>query len=276
MNYTETLKTLQDYYSNLLIVQYHGKPKADATIRQLTQLIYSTMILMQIQNAFDWETATGKQLDIIGQWVGISRSYNVNIITQPKLAYLEYKNLYPNVISSAVQGGYSDYTTFSDNDGGFLRYNDLQSITNQLDDNNYRVVIGLKIIYNNIHHTSGEVDNAIWNYFGGLNLYSDADIALNTKLYSDKELTSYYGEIIDITSNIITVETEYGNNTYEYSYSNSIDDIYDIRLGNIYTTWLDNTIIYNYPTSYEEIMQICLYKGVLPAPIGTEIQLRSY
>ena len=216
MDYKDILKKLQEYYANLLIVQYNSKPKAKATIEKLTGLIYANMILLQIQNAFDWRTAKGKQLDIIGQWVGVSRSYTINLITKNKLAYLQYSKLVPRVINSALQGGYSNYETFGDNDGGQLRYNDLQSVSNELNDDAYRVIIGLKIIYNNINHTAGEIDKAIWEYFGGA-VYTAWDMV---------------------------------NNPQE--------------------------IIYYYPESYAEIILFAEYKGVLPAPIGTKINVIEY
>lgn len=210
MDYKKTLKILQEYYSNLLIVQYNGRPKAKETIQQLVNLVYASMILLQIQDAFDWKTAVGEQLNIIGQWVGVSRSYNKNLIVTPKLSYPQYPMLAttpPTV--SLLQGGYSDYETFDDNDGGQLRYEDLQSITNELEEEDYRIIIGLKIIYNSINHTAGEIDKAIWEYFNH----------------------------------------------------------------DVVTVWSDRTLIYQYPSEYEGIMQIAYYKGVLPAPIGTQIQL---
>ena len=49
-NYLEIQNTLLDYYSNLLIVQYNGKPKATAFIKLLTKMILANMIIMQIMN----------------------------------------------------------------------------------------------------------------------------------------------------------------------------------------------------------------------------------
>ena len=215
MDYSDTTNQLKEYYSNTLIMQYNNKPKAKQTIEFLVDLIFADALLMQIQDAFDWKTAVGEQLDIIGKWVGVSRVFNINLITTPKLSYPQYSRLLPVDETSALQGGYSDYSTFSDNDGGQLRYSDLQTIDNGLDDDNYRVIIGLKIIYNSINHTAGEIDKAIWEYFNE----------------------------------------------------------------NVYTSWdfinAPYTITYNYPSEYAQIMAFADYKGVLPAPIGTTVQLRQ-
>lgn len=68
---------MNEYYSNLLILQYHGKPKAKATIEASTALLPSELIL-EVLNGFDIETAVGKQLDILGEYVGVNRYYLVD------------------------------------------------------------------------------------------------------------------------------------------------------------------------------------------------------
>ena len=65
------------YYSNLLIMQYHNKPKAKATIEATAGLLPDDLI-MEVINGFDIETAVGKQLDILGEYVGVDRYYLVD------------------------------------------------------------------------------------------------------------------------------------------------------------------------------------------------------
>lgn len=65
------------YYSNLLILQYHNKPKAKATIESTVSLLPDDLI-MDVINGFDIETAIGKQLDILGEYIGIDRYYLVD------------------------------------------------------------------------------------------------------------------------------------------------------------------------------------------------------
>ncbi len=66
-----------EYYSNLLILQYNGKPKAKATIEAVVKLLPDELI-QEVINGFDIETAVGKQLDIIGEYVGVDRYYIVD------------------------------------------------------------------------------------------------------------------------------------------------------------------------------------------------------
>lgn len=296
MNYKDILKKLQEYYANLLIVQYNSKPKAKATIEKLTSLIYADMILLKIQNAFDWRTAVGKQLDIIGQWVGVSRSYNINLITKSKLAYLEYSKLVPRVINSALQGGYSDYETFGDNNGGQLRYSDLQLVTNELNDDAYRVIIGLKIIYNNINHTAGEIDKAIFGYFGQYLYTKDYPTTSTSSLayyrfYTDEKFQNLFGVVYPNAFDHYQGEAGYyrffrtnSTEVIAQKYCQAIEHVkgklYRLQYGVVYTSWdmVNNPheIIYYYPEDYAEIIQVAEYKGVLPAPIGTNINTIQY
>ena len=71
------MSNTDSYYSNLLIMQYHGKPKAKATIEKSVALLPDDIIL-DVINGFNIETAVGKQLDILGEYVGVDRYYLVD------------------------------------------------------------------------------------------------------------------------------------------------------------------------------------------------------
>lgn len=162
MDYTETLNTLIQYYTNLLIVQYHNKPKAVATITMIVKLLWVNMALLQIRDAFDWKTATGAQLDIIGKWEGVDRFYNGQLFYfRPWFALIDWNSEPDN-----LQGGFSTFDTF-DEEGGFLTYDDILPTQNRLSDDAFQIMIGLKIIKNNINTTCKNIDNAIWDYFEG-------------------------------------------------------------------------------------------------------------
>lgn len=156
------------YYPNLLIVQYNGRKKAKATIELFTYLIFVNLIFLQIQNAFDWKTAKGAQLDIIGKWVGVSRSYQGTLLTgKTYFSYPRTNQLTPADNTDNRQHGYSDYDNFDTDTGNVLTYNDIGFVDSSLNDDDYRVIIGLKIIKNSINHTAKNIDEAIWNYFNG-------------------------------------------------------------------------------------------------------------
>ena len=210
MDYTATLNDLLKYYSNLLIVQYNGKPKATATIQLIANLILANLVIFQLRDGFDWRTAVGKRLDVIGEWVGVSRNYNGSLFwNNTFFSYPRSTHLVPENLTDSLQHGYSDYNTFGSNTGSVLTYNNIGFVEQKLSDDDYRVVIGLKIIKNSINHTCKKIDEAIWNYF-------------------NRE---------------------------------------------VYTTWRPHEVIYNYTSSLETIMQVCLTKNVLPAPTGVSITL---
>ena len=163
INYNDIQNSLKDYYANLLIVQYNGKRKAKSTIKTFVDLFYINMVLMQIRDAFDWTTAVGNQLDIIGKWVGCSRFYDGQLFeSRPWFSLIDWNGTPDN-----LQGGFSTFQNFNELEGGFLDYPNLQPLKNRLNDKAYRIMIGLKIIYNNIKHTAKPIDDAIWAYFEG-------------------------------------------------------------------------------------------------------------
>lgn len=71
----DTLNNIVNYFKNLLIIQYHDKPKAQATIEAITRLTLADGLLFQIKDAFRIKTAAGVQLDAIGDYAGIDRFF---------------------------------------------------------------------------------------------------------------------------------------------------------------------------------------------------------
>ena len=118
MDYLKILSQMEDYYANLLIIQYHGKPKAQATIKLLVKLLWVNMVLLQIRDAFDWQSALSAQLDIIGKWVGVDKFYNGQFFYfHPWFSFVDWDSEPDN-----LQGGFSTFQTFDEGGGGFLTY----------------------------------------------------------------------------------------------------------------------------------------------------------
>lgn len=188
MDYVATYNEVLNYYANLLIVQYNGKKKATATIKAVMKLVLANLLALQIRDGFDWETAVGIQLDIIGRWVGVTRFYNGQLFYfRPWFSLINW-----NSTPDAAQGGFSTYTDFNDIDGGFLDYSNIMPTQNRLNDYAYRIMIGLKIIKNNIYATCKNIDEAIWNYFKG-EVYTVWDVDKLTYCYPES-----LAEIIEV------------------------------------------------------------------------------
>lgn len=65
---------LIDYYADLLIMQYKGKPKADAHIRAIVKLALMDMLPFTVMESYNLDVASGYQLDVIGKYQGVTRT----------------------------------------------------------------------------------------------------------------------------------------------------------------------------------------------------------
>lgn len=71
------MTVIDDYYANLLIIQYHNKRKARDTVKVSTASIPDTLI-QDVINGYDIETAIGSQQDTLGEYLGVDRFYVEN------------------------------------------------------------------------------------------------------------------------------------------------------------------------------------------------------
>ena len=96
-----SVQSLIDYYVNLLIIQYHNQPKAQATIALFIQELLVNNLAFAVQNGYqlvpssDNPGAVGKQLDVLGKYEGIDRFYRQLDLEDyfSLIAYNEYINL---------------------------------------------------------------------------------------------------------------------------------------------------------------------------------------
>lgn len=69
-----TTDEISSYYANLLILQYLQKPKAYATVKAQALPVIMDQLPIAVQNAFSVADSVGAQLDVIGKYVGASRT----------------------------------------------------------------------------------------------------------------------------------------------------------------------------------------------------------
>jgi hypothetical protein len=86
----ETPAQLIEYYGKLLIMEYYGLPKAVGTIAALARQAVASMIVLQVRAGYSLGTATGKQLDCLGELIGVSRSVPNYIPGTPEFALPRY------------------------------------------------------------------------------------------------------------------------------------------------------------------------------------------
>lgn len=87
-----TNQEIIDYYANLLILQYVGKPKAYATIQASAKPFVMDQLPVAVQGAFDIDTAVGVQLDLLGKYIGVTR-YGYTFTGPVTLSDAEYRVL---------------------------------------------------------------------------------------------------------------------------------------------------------------------------------------
>lgn len=168
MSTSATIQSLINYYVNLIIIQYHNKPKAQATIAAYAKMMLCSAVLLDIQQAYNIDvdlgpTAVGKQLDIIGKYVGIDRFYRVfNLID-----FFSTPD-YFDTPTSPPQYGFDDYADWdtSDDFNGTLTYDKIITTANTLIDQYFLTLILLKIRQNTIDHSTKSIYDTMFEFFG--------------------------------------------------------------------------------------------------------------
>ena len=160
---SSTITQLVGYYTNLLIIQYHNQPKAQAHINLIITQLIACAVFLDVLNGYDVNTAVGKQLDVLGKYAGVTRYYNqINLVNY--FGFVTYNESLP---SSPPQFGFSTYANFSGFQfNGTLTYESIIETQNALADNDFRMLIKLAIITNTCGMGHSEIDAKIYNLFG--------------------------------------------------------------------------------------------------------------
>ncbi|MEZ5691203.1 MAG: DUF2612 domain-containing protein [Rickettsiales bacterium] len=170
-------------YINLLIIQYATKPKARAIIELFVSELLANGILQDIRDAYNVDTATGRQLDILGKYVGVDRFYK----NQDLKNYFAVTN-YDEEIIDVNKFGFVNYSNSDDAiSNGTLDYNDVIQANFRLNDDSYRILIKLKIIQNHSNHSHKSIDDSIYNFFGSTVIPS-SDGKMDVYYFIPKEL----------------------------------------------------------------------------------------
>ena len=158
-----TVESLVAYYVNLLIIQYHNQPKAQAHIALLIDMLLMSAVMLDVLNGYDINTAVGVQLDILGKYAGVTRYYDQIDLTN----YFGLTDYSDGGSPPSGEFGLSTYLTFGGNSyNGTLRYDEIVTTKNALSDNDFRVLIKLAILTNTCTMGWGEIDQKIFDLFG--------------------------------------------------------------------------------------------------------------
>ncbi len=143
---------LIDYYTNLLIIQYHDKPKARATISAYIAILMIYDVAIKARDAFNLDTAEGNQLDTIGKYVGADRIVYGTSFTRAYFGFAEYGDSGPFT--------YNPFMKYRATvpDEKWYSYRETGRSLFALTDSELLTIIKLKIIQNNAAPSTQLID----------------------------------------------------------------------------------------------------------------------
>jgi len=141
---SDRVEEIINSYLENIIIQYKNKPNAEAITKTLLNSFLSDVFL-DTEEAYNLNTATGKQLDVLGKYAGVNRFYSDGV----------------------------------------------------LDDDDFRIIIKLKIIQNHSNHSKKSIDDSLFAFF-------------ENKIFATTEnkMDLNYILLDDAVSNIISVLKE--------------------------------------------------------------------
>lgn len=174
-----TTQDLIDFYKGLLIIQYSSGSNALGEINTLIGELVQNQIISQVRDAFDIDSAIGKQLDILASYRGLSRIL-FGVLAGDFWSLVPYSDLHP--------GSYFGWGLYSGATPGwrFMQYNDLNALAYTLTDSQLRRLIKLKAATDAWDGTLGSLDTILYSFFTTyVNLLDDGN---RTIIYQHKGL----------------------------------------------------------------------------------------
>lgn len=154
-NALQELSEVKEYYADLLILQYHSKPKARETIKIGVDIYSANGVLFQLPDVLDIDTAQGVQLDLIGK-----------ILDCPRIVqgiYSDLKSFQFHIDENSI--GFS--TIGNPTAGTFRSIRNYQQSEYSLPDEDYRFLLKFKSAVNVMRASEAGIDAALWGAFGG-------------------------------------------------------------------------------------------------------------
>lgn len=149
----QDIQSVENYYADLLIIQYRNKPKARATIKLGADLYMADGLIFDLNNVLDIDTAVGAQLDLIGKILGCNRNiYGMTL----NIDFFSFEKV--------DAFGYSDADGLSD--GYWKQYRNSIGTVYSLPDDVYRTLLKFKAIYNVRRGSTKFMNEMYWRIFG--------------------------------------------------------------------------------------------------------------
>ena len=169
---------LAHYYEELILAQYRDKPKAVATIVALISGtgeygLIASALPNQVRDAFDIDTAVGKQLDMLGKLRGVGRYFITIDLSKTFLPLVDYDDPAAGTLigianyDDAVQPPAAHTMTYDD------------FILNTLQDGDFRRVIKFLAAVHSCDYSYAILDSILYTFFiGNVNLKVNGNMAI--------------------------------------------------------------------------------------------------
>ena len=156
------MSVFTEYYTDLLIIQYQALPKTRAFLEALLKNVLVYDVLFQIRDGFNIETAVGKQLDTLGDYIGASRTYEIPEDPDPTLFFgmIDGSNADHVANPQAFCKGFSN---LPNNPSNWFITSGLKVVT--MDNELYRQILKLKIKLNSLSHTTESIEEVLSTLF---------------------------------------------------------------------------------------------------------------
>jgi hypothetical protein len=170
------LANVISYYCDLLLLQYKWQTRARANIAIYSKQAVGDLVIQDIGDAFNINTAIGVQLDTLGKYVGVPR----NSGPPDDLPYYGFWDYLITSSASQNPNGFRDYTNAAINPSAvFYNYSDYGTRNTDLTDTAYSLLIRLKIILNSNNGTLASIQDYLYTFFPGLIALTDnADMTM--------------------------------------------------------------------------------------------------
>lgn len=256
--YETQIANVENYYADLLIIQYRHKPKARATVKLGADLYLADGLVFELNNVLDIDTAVGAQLDLIGKILGISR--NIPGFTVDKEYFSFEKN--PSFIDTVADyAALQAYDTTGLIDGAIVKVEE---------DTNYN---------NATTFYQWDSNNSTWIYL------KNSEISYGYSYYTSNGTVNHLSKGL-WKSYLNSIGSSFMLTDDDYRVLLKFKALYNIRVGSmkfmddmlyrlfgndIYITNNHLSIDYNIPAQYSIAVDVIKHLGLFDAPLGITV-----
>ena len=189
------MEELIKHYVDLLIIQYRTKMKAMATIEAFVKVVFADdsneILLNKIQNAYDLDTASLAQLNVLAKYIGYDDYLDIINTNYFKLSDTEGEDITPGL--SDTEGQYVGYPLLNYSGYTYTKVS-LSGLTNV---DFFRKVLKFLAEMKNEILSVGNIDRILYKHFGE-DISVEEGVKSITYIYSEAILELFNGNVSNI------------------------------------------------------------------------------